>query len=101
MINFFCIIYFNPLIFFKFNITEALFLYCISETEKFKKLKLTSNDFRICTEILIKAYKSFSCKEIFSKERKREYGTSKVNKISDGLKLLQNIFILYFKYLIK
>ena len=88
-------------IFFKFNITDALFLYCISETEKFKKLKLTSNDFRICTEILIKAYKSFSCKEIFSKERKREYGTSKVNKISDGLKLLQNIFILYFKYLIK
>jgi len=88
-------------ILFKFNITDALFLYCISETEKFKKLKLTSYDFRICTEILIKAHKIFLCKEIFSKERKREFGTSKVNKILDGLKLLQNIFIHFFKYLIK
>tara|TARA_Y100000294_G_scaffold156495_1_gene157406 strand:- start:1313 stop:1984 length:672 start_codon:yes stop_codon:yes gene_type:complete len=79
-----------------FNTTDVLFLFCISKTETFKKLNLKSKDFTICTEILIKAYQNFKCKEIFSQEKKREYGTSKVNKILDGLKILQNIFKLYF-----
>ena len=64
----------------------------MSETKNFKKLNLKSNDFRICTEILIKANKNFRCKEIFSKESKREYGTSKVNKIYDGLKINAKYF---------
>ena len=88
-------------ILFNFKITDALFLYCMAETKNFKKLDLSSHDFRICTEILIKANKEFICKEIFSKESKREFGASKVNKINDGLKLMQNIFKYFFRYLVK
>ena len=88
-------------ILFNYNITDALFFYCLSETKNFKNLNLVSNDFNICTELLIKANKYFSCKEIFSRERKREYGVSKVNKIYDGLKFTLNIFKYYFQYLLK
>lgn len=79
-------------ILFNFKTTDALFLFTLSKTENFKALELESKDFRICTEILIKANKNYKCKEIFSKEKRREFGASKVNKILDGLKLLQNIF---------
>lgn len=95
--------YFTFLInfFFNFKITDALFLYCMAETKKFKKLNLISLDFRICTEILIKANKNYMCKEIFSREARREFGVSKVNKVMDGLKLMQNIFKYYLYYLVK
>tara|TARA_B100000795_G_scaffold241197_1_gene203823 strand:+ start:273 stop:953 length:681 start_codon:yes stop_codon:yes gene_type:complete len=76
---------------FNFKTTDALFLYTLAETKKFKSLKLKEQDFRICTEILIKANNIFKCKEVFSKERRRKYGVSKVNKIQDGIKLLLNI----------
>ena len=61
------------------------------------KLNLQQGDFTICTELLIKSYKNFKCKEILSKERKRLYGISKVNKIIDGVKILINILVLYIK----
>ena len=34
--------------------------------------------------------KNYICKEIFSREARREFGVSKVNKVMDGLKLMQN-----------
>ena len=71
--------------------THALFLYTLGETKKWKSLKLKEQDFRICTEILIKAYNRFKCAEVFSKERRRKFGVSKVNKIQDGINLLFNI----------
>ena len=77
---------------FNFKTTDALFLYTLAETKKWKSLKLKEQDFKICTEILIKANNAFICKEVFSKERKRKYGVSKVNKIQDGVNLLKNIF---------
>jgi hypothetical protein len=46
---------------------------------------------------LEKCYRDFNCKEVLSKERKRYLGVSKVNKIFDGMKLLTNIGIMYFK----
>ena len=58
---------------------------------------LKQGDFTICTEFLIKSYKNFKCKEILSKERKRLYGISKVNKLFDGVKILLNILTLFFK----
>lgn len=87
-------IFFTKLIniLFNYNISDALFLFVLSETKKFKSLNLKENDFGICTEILIKAYRKYKCVEIFSKERKRRFGVSKVNKFSDGLKLFLNIF---------
>jgi len=84
-------------ILFNFKTTDVLFLYTLSRTDNYKFLKLDSLDFRICTEILIKAHKNFRCVEVFSKEKKRQHGESKVNKILDGLKFLQNIFKYFFR----
>ena len=83
---------------FKINTTDLLFLYVVGKRENVSKLNLKQQDFRFCTEFLIKCYKDFNCKEVFSKERKRHSGVSKVNKIFDGMKFLINIGAMYFKY---
>jgi dolichol-phosphate mannosyltransferase len=91
--------FFTKLVRFLFNIntTDVLFLYVVGKTENVEKLKLKQQDFRFCTEFLIKCYQNFNCKEVLSKERKRFSGESKVNKIFDGLKLLINICSIYLK----
>ena len=83
---------------FKINTTDLLFLYVVGKRENVTKLDLKQQDFRFCTEFLITCYRDFNCKEVLSKERKRYSGVSKVNKIFDGMKLLTNIAIMYFKY---
>ena len=83
---------------FKINTTDLLFLYVVGKRENVSKLDLKQQDFRFCTEFMIKCYRDFNCKEVLSKERKRYSGVSKVNKIFDGMKLLTNIAIMYFKY---
>ena len=60
-------------------------------------LNLRSNDFEICTEILLKCYINFKCTEILSLERKRKFGKSKVNAVYDGFKILMNILHYYIK----
>ena len=82
---------------FKINTTDLLFLYVVGKRENVSKLNLKQQDFRFCTEFLIKCYKGFNCKEVLSKERKRLTGVSKVNKIFDGMKFLTNICSMYFK----
>lgn len=82
---------------FKINTTDVLFLYVVGKKENINKLSLKHQDFRFCTEFLIKCYKDFDCREILSKERKRHAGVSKVNKIFDGMKFLANICSMYFK----
>jgi len=84
-------------ILFNINTSDVLFFYVFGKKENVSKLNLKQGDFTICTELLIKSYKNFKCKEILSKERKRLYGISKVNKIFDGVKILINILVLYFK----
>jgi len=83
---------------FKINTTDLLFLYVVGKKENVLKLNLKQQDFSFCTEFLIKCYKDFNCKEVLSQERKRYSGVSKVNKIFDGIKLLTNIFQMYFEY---
>ena len=83
---------------FKINTTDLLFLYVVGKKENVSKLNLKQQDFIFCTEFLIKCYKDFNCKEVLSQERKRYSGVSKVNKIFDGIKLLTNIFQMYFEY---
>ena len=85
--------FFTKLVRFLFNIntTDVLFLYVVGKKENIEKLDLKQQDFRFCTEFLIKCYRNFNCREILSKERKRFAGASKV-KILDGIKLLINIF---------
>ena len=84
-------------ILFNINTSDVLFFYVFGKKENVNKLDLQQGDFTICTELLIKSYKNFKCKEVLSKERKRLYGISKVNKIFDGVKILINILVLYFK----
>ncbi len=84
-------------ILFNINTSDVLFLYVFGKKENVHKLNLKQGDFSICTEFLIKSYKNFKSKEILSKERKRLYGKSKVNKIFDGVKILFNVLVLYFK----
>ena len=84
-------------ILFKINTSDVLFFYVVGKKENIKKLDLRQKDFTICTEFLVKCYKNFKCKEILSVERKRLFGISKVNKVSDGIKFLINILSLYFE----
>ena len=84
-------------ILFKIKTSDVLFFYVLGKKENVTKLNLKQRDFTICTEFLIKSYKNFKCKEILSKERKRLYGVSKINKVFDGIKILINILIMYFK----
>ena len=84
-------------ILFKIKTSDVLFFYVLGKKENVTKLNLKQRDFTICTEFLIKSYKNFKCKEILSKERKRLYGVTKVNRVFDGIKILINILIMYFK----
>ena len=84
-------------ILFRINTTDVLFLYVMGKREDFLSLNLNSDDYRICTEILLKCYINFNCAEILSIERKRKFGKSKVNAALDGFKILTNIFYYYIK----
>jgi len=84
-------------ILFKINSTDALFLYVLGKRKNFLSLNLISEDFGICTEILLKSYINFKCSEVLSLERKRKFGKSKVNAIYDGFKILMNILHYYIK----
>lgn len=76
-------------IFFKLKISDILFTYVMGETSKFKKLKLSKADFRICVEIPIKVkINNFKYESIGSFERKRLGGIKKVNEFKDGFLIL-------------
>ena len=93
--NFFFTLLVNLL--FKIKTTDILFFYVLGKKNNIKKLDLKRQDFTICAEFLIKAYKNFKCEEVLSVERKRLFGHSKVNKIVDGVKILTNIISIYLK----
>jgi glycosyltransferase involved in cell wall biosynthesis len=76
-------------IFFKLKISDILFTYIMGETSKFKKLKLSKADFRICVELPIKVkINNFKYETIGSFERKRLGGIKKVNEFKDGFLIL-------------
>ena len=76
-------------IFFKLKISDILFTYVMGETSKFKKLKLSKADFRICVELPIKVkINNFKYDSIGSFERKRLGGIKKVNEFIDGFLIL-------------
>ncbi len=89
-------------IFFKLKISDILYTYVMGETNKFRKLKLKSSDFRICVEIPIKIkINNFKYNSIPSFERKRLGGIKKVKEFKDGFlilsELIKNYFINYEK----
>ena len=84
-------------ILFRLNITDILYTFVMGRTEKFKALKLSSNDFTFCVELPIKIKKSnFKMSSISSFERKRISGKKKVNALIDGLKIMIKIIKLFF-----
>ena len=83
-------------IFFGIKSTDVLFLYFMTKTDNLRAIDCKMFDFRICIEILVNAYKKFKCVEIFSKEKKRLFGESKVNKLLDGIKILSYLIVLRF-----
>ena len=83
---------------FKLKISDILFTYILGNTNKFKKLNLSSKDFRLCVEIpIIIKRNRFSYKCIPSIERRRIGGKKKVNEFVDGFLILYAMI----KYFIK
>ena len=82
----------------RLNISDLLFTYIFGKTEKFKQMKLYSNDYCLCVEI------PFKCKKLNFKytthpciERKRFADKKKVKAFSDGLKILIYLLKKVFK----
>lgn len=72
------------------NLTDSLYLFCAMKKEMLLNLDLKSNDFSLCLEIPVKAFKAgYSIAEIPSFERKRFADVSRVNALTDGLKILK------------
>lgn len=85
----------------KIKLTDILFTYVLCNVEKFNKLNLNSNDFKLCIELPAKVNQNgFSYSEIPMHERKRFAGKKKVNAIKDGFLILIEI-LKNFKYFIK
>ena len=81
---------------FRLNISDVLFTYVMGNTDAFKSLKLTSNDFTFCIELSIKAkFKSFKVFDFPSYERPRISGKKKVNEFKDGFLILISILRLF------
>lgn len=70
------------------QITDSLFLYCLSKKEVFSQVNIKSEGFDWCVEYPIKVHKQgFKYGEIPSFERPRLDGVSKVNAFTDGLQI--------------
>ena len=85
-------------IFFSLNISDILYTYVMGQTESFKKLNITSNDFRFCVEFPIKMKKkNMKYFSISSQEKKRIAGIKKVSAFKDGSLILLEMIKLFFK----
>lgn len=84
-------------IFFSLDLDDILYTYVMGDVKKFKKLKITSNDFCFCVELPIKIkIKNYKYTSIPSYEKLRYSGKKNVNEIVDGLKILFKIIYFYF-----
>tara|TARA_Y100000590_G_C15668858_1_gene995541 strand:+ start:703 stop:1392 length:690 start_codon:yes stop_codon:yes gene_type:complete len=86
-------------ILFSLNISDILYTYLMGKTDFFKKLNMTSNDFRFCVELPIKMHlANMTYESIPSKEKKRIAGKKKVNAFKDGFLIAIEILTLFFKF---
>jgi hypothetical protein len=87
---------------FSLNLSDILYTFLLGKTKAFQKLNLSSNDFRLCVELPVKIKENnFQYRSIGSFERKRLFGSKKVNEFKDGFFILTYLFFLYFKKLTK
>ncbi len=87
-------------LFFSLKINDILYTFVMGNVEKFRKLKVKSDDFRFCVEFPIKMQISnFSYISIPSHEKKRLKGEKKVNAFKDGFLILIEMIrlFIYFK----
>ena len=80
-------------LFFNMRLSDSLFLFVAMKKKMLEELDLRSEDFALCIEIPVKAYKAgYKICEVKSIERKRFAGDSKVNAFIDGVKILSQMF---------
>ena len=76
----------------KIKLSDVLLTYVLCNVIDFKKLRLRSNDFRICIELPATVQKNnYLYTEMAIKERKRFSGIKKVNEIKDGFLIFLEI----------
>jgi hypothetical protein len=74
------------------KLSDVLLTYVLCNVMDFKKLRLKSNDFRICIELPNAVQKNnYLYTETAIKERKRFSGIKKVNEIKDGFLIFLEI----------
>ena len=79
---------------FHINTTDSLFLYTAIRKDAYRKLKLESDGFEYCIELLVKAFAyKLKLSEVPSTERKRYAGRTKVNDLKHGYLLIKSIFV--------
>ena len=84
--------------FFSLKISDILYTFVMGQTESFKTLNITNNDFRFCVEFPIKMQrKKMKYFSISSYEKKRIAGIKKVNAFKDGFLILVEMIRLFFK----
>jgi glycosyltransferase involved in cell wall biosynthesis len=84
--------------FFSLKISDILYTFVMGQTESFKTLNVTNNDFRFCVEFPIKMQrKKMKYFSISSYEKKRIAGIKKVNAFKDGFLILLEMIRLFFK----
>ena len=83
-------------IFFSLKISDILYTFLMGKTDSFKKLNISSNDFKFCVELPIKMeIAKMKYSSISSYEKKRLGGKKKVNEIIDGLLILIEMIKLF------
>lgn len=71
------------------KLSDSLYLFAAMKKEMLLNLDLKSNDYALCIEIPVRAYKAgYKIAEVPSLERKRIADESRVNAFRDGLKIL-------------
>ena len=77
---------------FGIKITDSLFFYPLFKKSDFDKISPKSIDFTICIEIPVLLHKlGIEYFDLLSTERKRYAGITKVNALTDGIKILVGI----------
>jgi len=85
-------------IFFKLKVDDILYTFIFGLTDKFKKLNLTSLDFRLCVELPLKVKNlnmNYSNQESY--EKSRIGGVKKVSEFRDGFLILLFLIKSFFK----
>ena len=86
-------------VFFSLKISDILYTFLVGKTDSFKKLGITSNDFKFCVELPIKMeLAKMKYTSIPSYEKKRISGKKKVNAFKDGSLILIEMIKLFFRY---